>query len=399
MDKPVRQIAVLAGVVYFTQGALGIAGIALPLYLRSLNWSVSQIAMISSVAAFPWIFKIIYGLISDTFPIFGYRRKSYLFLCSVVSMSGWLFLVILPPKMSFICMSMALTNFGFAAVDVVTDGLIVEHSRGPLNSFFQSVAWGSRSAGSLLSGFIGGWLASHWAPQPVFLMTMCLPMLVMICVPFIRESKHERAPFSSLREPLVRCLSLIRTGSMRTYILVLISLAVGSSFGMPFFFYLKETLGFSETFLGLLTSLGWGGAMAGSLVYFKFLRKIPQERVLMFAILINALNIFSTLLIHHSWSAIILITIGGFMGCISMLTIMTASAALTHRSGVEGTFFAILMGFFNMGQIAAGYFGGRLYPHLGLAPLIWITGCLSMTGLLFARWVKFERVSAAGVSS
>lgn len=393
-----RQIAVLAGVVYFTQGALGIAGIALPLYLRSLNWSVSQIAMISSVAAFPWIFKIVYGLISDTFPIFGYRRKSYLFLCSLVSMSGWLFLVILPPKMSFICFAMAMTNFGFAAVDVVTDGLIVEHSRGPLNSFFQSVAWGSRSAGSLISGFVGGWLASHLAPQPIFLITMFLPVLVMICVPFIRESKHEQGPFSSLKEPLIRCLALIQTGSMRTYILVLISLAVGSSFGMPFFFFLKETLGFSETFLGFLTSLGWGGAMLGSVVYFRLLRKLPQERVLLFAILINALNIFSTLLIHHAWSAVVLIAIGGFMGCISMLTIMTASAALTHRSGVEGTFFAILMGFFNLGQIASGFIGGRLYPHLGLSPLIVITGCLAMTGLLFARGVKFERIASEAAS-
>ncbi len=392
MDRRVRQIAFLAGIVYFTQGALGISGLSLPLFLRNeLHWSVSKIATVSSLAAFPWIFKIFYGLISDSFPIRGYRRKPYLLICSLFSMLGWLTLIKQPSTVFWVACAMSLSNLGFAAVDVVTDGLIVEHSRGPLNSFFQSIAWGARSAGSIISGIAGGWLAYHWPHKHVFLLTMCLPIFVMLCIPFIRESKHDRAPFSSAKEPLMRCLSLLKAGSMRWFIAILITLSVGSSFGIPFFFYLKETLHFKETFIGSLSSLGWGGVMVGSVVYFRFLRNVKQEQVLALAIVINAINIFSTLLVHQAFSAVLVSVIGGFMAGISMLTLMTASAAMTHKSGVEGTFFAVLMGVFNLGQIAFGYLGGKLYGHISLTALIWITGSLALCGVFLVKKVKIDR--------
>lgn len=95
MDKSIRRIAILAAIVYFIQGALGVAGVALPLYLQSLGWSIPKIAQVTSIIGFPWIFKIVYGFISDSFPIYGYRRKPYLIICSVLSSLGWLLLIML----------------------------------------------------------------------------------------------------------------------------------------------------------------------------------------------------------------------------------------------------------------------------------------------------------------
>ena len=43
-----------------------------------------QVALLTSVAAFPWVVKPLYGFLSDTVPIFGYRRRSYLVICGVL---------------------------------------------------------------------------------------------------------------------------------------------------------------------------------------------------------------------------------------------------------------------------------------------------------------------------
>ncbi len=391
MVKRSRDIAIVSGVVYFVQGALGIAGIALPLYLRSLRWSIAEIATVSSIAAAPWVLKIFYGLLSDSFPLFGYRRKSYLIICSILSALGWLSLAFLPSDKTWVLFSLLTANLGFAATDVITDGLVVEHSTNLTSHVYQGIAWGSRSFGALVSGVLGGWLAAHWRPQFVFSLTALLPLLGMICVVWMRDRKIERGPFKSAMMPIKRCFKIIAQSNLKWFIAVMMAASLSSTFGMPFFFHMKETLGFNETFLGLLTSVGWGGALLGSVIYVRWLRQIPIHVTLRWAILLNSLNILSTLLILDRRSAFIFIFIGGIMGCLTLLPIMSTAARLTHQTRVEGTLFAILMSLFNLGQISFGYLGGKLFEKIGLYPLILATGVLALFGLFFVRRVDFPK--------
>lgn len=390
MPKHSRDVALIAGLVYFVQGALGITGIALPLFLRSLKWSVAEITTLASIAAVPWVLKIGYGLLSDTLPFFGYRRKSYLILCSIISATGWLSLVIFPAEKHWVLISLIFANLGFAATDVITDGLIVEHSTEFTSHIYQGIAWGSRSFGAIVSGFLGGWLAAHWKPQDVFLLTVLLPLTITTSVLWVREKKIRRSPFKTALTPFRRCFKLLSSPNVRWFIPILGIVSISSSFGIPFFFFMRETLGFHETFLGLLSSVGWAGAMAGSVVYVKWLRRISPKTTLRWAILLNSVNIFSTLLITDQRSAFILVFIGGFMGCLTMLPIMSSAAILTHHTGVEGTLFAILMSIFNLGQICFGYIGGRLFGVVGLYSLIFSTGVLSLSGIIFVQRLHFH---------
>ncbi len=43
-----------------------------------------QVAFLTSFAAFPWVVKPLYGFLSDTVPIFGYKRRSYLIICGLL---------------------------------------------------------------------------------------------------------------------------------------------------------------------------------------------------------------------------------------------------------------------------------------------------------------------------
>merc|ERR1711871_12098 len=67
--------------VYFVQGAIGLAGLARSFFLKDqLGLDPASSAAILGAATLPWTFKPLYGFLSDSVPLFGYRKRSYLIL-------------------------------------------------------------------------------------------------------------------------------------------------------------------------------------------------------------------------------------------------------------------------------------------------------------------------------
>lgn len=393
MLRQTRWIAWIAAFIYFAQGALGISGIALLLYLRRLEWSISEITEVMSLGALPWVLKILYGFVSDTVPIFGYRRKTYLMLCALISALGWVFLSAGAEDRGLILCFLLIANLGFAATDVTVDGLIVEHSTAVSSHIYQSIAWGFRSAGAILSSLAGGWLAAHWPARDVFILSVILALSVFAVSFFIREKKWPGAPFEKKLDPFRKCMELVKTSNLRWMMILFVIIALPSTFGLPFFFFMNEKLGFHETFLGLLGSLGWFGAMLGSIIYLRWLKKLNPKKILNWAICLNCANILGALLVFDTRSAFVLLFIGGIIGCITILPMVSAAAALTRHSGIESMMFAILMSIYNSGQIFFGFSGGKLYHWIGLYPLIVISAVVSLTGLIFVRRLDFGRAA------
>lgn len=63
--------------VYFVQGILGLSRLAVSFYFKDeLHMDPAELAIFSGFSTLPWLIKPIYGFVSDTFPLFGYRRRS-----------------------------------------------------------------------------------------------------------------------------------------------------------------------------------------------------------------------------------------------------------------------------------------------------------------------------------
>ena len=85
-DKTYLVVVLIA----FSQGVVGLSDLALNyLYKDDLHLMPPQVTRINSLIIIPWIIKPVYGLISDTLPICGYRRKPYLFIFGCVSIFCW----------------------------------------------------------------------------------------------------------------------------------------------------------------------------------------------------------------------------------------------------------------------------------------------------------------------
>ena len=50
--------------------------------------SMLQVAVLTGLGAAPWVIKPLYGFLSDTVPIFGYKRRSYLIICGILGEQG-----------------------------------------------------------------------------------------------------------------------------------------------------------------------------------------------------------------------------------------------------------------------------------------------------------------------
>ena len=121
----------LFAVVYFSQGMYYVVNQPLTLTLKErLGLSATQVATFGWITLFPWVIKPLYGLLSDSVPLFGRRRKSYfLITCALASAAGFALAAQTTPTYATLAVFVALMAFGVAFTDVLTDAMMVENGK------------------------------------------------------------------------------------------------------------------------------------------------------------------------------------------------------------------------------------------------------------------------------
>ena len=106
-----------------------------------------------------------YGLVSDFFPLWGRRRKSYLLLTSALAAAAGLALGLgVPHTYAWLAGLFTVMGLGLAFTDVLVDAVMVESGKPlGLTGAFQSVQWGAIQIASILVGEVGGYLAERRA--------------------------------------------------------------------------------------------------------------------------------------------------------------------------------------------------------------------------------------------
>ena len=98
-------------------------------YKDTLKLSPSQTSALGSMMTIPWTLKPIYGFMSDNFPIFGYRRKSYVLLAGCCVTTCYILLALgNHTTFTFVALQLVATFF-MAVSNVVAEALTVERRR------------------------------------------------------------------------------------------------------------------------------------------------------------------------------------------------------------------------------------------------------------------------------
>lgn len=149
------------------------------------------------VAALPWVIKPVFGLISDSVPLLGFRRRSYLVLSGLLGCGAWLSLgtwVATPWQATAAILA---ASIAIALSDVIVDSLVVERARQESATemgTLQSLSWAATAVGGILTAYFSGQLLQWFSPRTVFQITAAFPLLMSGVAWAIAEARVTARP-------------------------------------------------------------------------------------------------------------------------------------------------------------------------------------------------------------
>jgi len=112
-----------------TMGLEVFPNLAMSYFFRDvLKLDPAALAFFNSIINFVWLLKPIFGFISDSFPICGSRRRSYLMMFSIVTICGWFSMSLLVTEIIGVIIVKTLINVSSSFCNVIGEGIMVEAS-------------------------------------------------------------------------------------------------------------------------------------------------------------------------------------------------------------------------------------------------------------------------------
>jgi MFS family permease len=394
--RHIFRLSVFFAAIYFVQGITepnaGIANQPIFFLLKDgLHLSAAGTATFLAIVGVAWNIKPLYGLTSDFFPLFGYRRKSYLILTSALAAAAW-FLLGSQTGYAYgpTLLILAVCGFGLAFSDVLCDAVMVETGK-PLGMTgrFQAVQWGSINTASVLAGIGGGWLAQNVSYQHTFLLVSVFPIISLVATAYCVHEARTQYSREVVHQTATAVRSAIGSRPLWVAAAFIFLWNFSPSFGVPLEYHMVDRLGFSKIFLGTLDSLTSAAAILGATIFARVCRRLPMRRLLNLSVGVGVVVAFSYWGLVGHWSAIALSLLNGMVSMIASLATFDL-AARSCPDKAEGTFFAALMSLANIGTAGSQFLGGKLYDWLGLPPLILVSGLATAACWLIVPLIRID---------
>jgi hypothetical protein len=416
---------------YLLVGILqGLSGPLINVYPLDLGATEAQQMTLSSIRSLPASFKLIFGFVSDNFPMLGYRRKSYMLLgwglaavsMFVLMMRSNLQLVeeeyekddgtvgtrvVAPedaPSVPFLSLVLLLFGTGFWMADVMADSVVAEkaklepvHARGAT----QSSCYSYRFFGLMVAAPFSTALYSWMGPYYVIALLAFLPLSILPLVYSMGEVQY--AEVASTRD---QCNEIWNTVCSRSvwqplaFVYIYNVLQVGNSAWREF---LKTTLEFTSAQLNLIYIVACVLLYLGVLCYKYYLIGWSWRMVYVVTTLLNGLfSILQVLLIvgitfglSNFWFAL---GDDAFSEFIQGIQFLPTTIMMVHLcpEGSEGASYAMFTTVNNSALNLSAAISTLLLPiwdvskealadHQlqGMVNLTVLTTCLQVAGILF----------------
>ena len=391
---------VFFALVYVVEG-LGQTGglIAQPLnyYLKqTFEWTPVQVTAYLTILNLPWIIKPVYGIVSDFFPLFGYRRKAYLVIANAAATAAycWVTQITAPSQLVF---ALLLTAYAMAISSTLCGAILVENGqRLGASDAFVNQQWLWFNIAAVASGFIGGQLIERLSPATALHAAAAIIAIAPLAVvfttwPLISEPKSS----IDLVEMKKTFASLLAAFTLRELWFVGVFLFLyylSPGLGTPLYYHMTDDLKFSQEYIGILGSISSGGWIIGALLYQRFLKGITSRTLLNLSILLGTLTTAAFLLLLDEATAAVINFFSGFAGMMAFVATLTLAADHCPPRA-EGFAFAALMSITNLSAAVSDNIGSFLYEHLfqrRLDPLILVSAGFTALAFVFVPMLRLR---------
>ncbi len=386
---------------------LGIAVADLPLKFLlkdNLHCTAAAVSAFFALGAFTNYIKPLAGVLVDSVPLFGTRRRWYLILSLLGSGVFWILLALVPRTYNILLVTYAILYVTIVFTSTSLGGVMVEvgqrfNAAGRLTA--QRI--GAFRLGSLLGGPIGGYLSSARfiaAMGPVyFLVTMGIAsFLHLILVPLyyfgLPEPPTARLDRSVLVEALRQFKILLRSTTLLSAALMICLIAASPGFGTPLLFHQTDVLHFDKRLVGMLVLVAAASGLLTTFVYFTACRKMNLRILLTGSIIVHALGTLTYLYYHNQTSAIVITAISGITGTLAMLPVYDLAARGTPK-GSEAIGYAVMMSVWNFTNAMSDWIGSTLYSrfHLTFRDLVWVNAGTTILVLVVVPFLPLVLMS------
>ena len=265
----------------FYAGICVISDLAVKYYFKDKKKvETANLTRILIIFKIPYLIKPLYGLLLDFFPIFGYKKKSYLFICFLVNISSWyLFIISNDKNMYFSIICLLFINISLSFTTVIGSAVQVDLSKmyendksniGEKTSELMSEYFIIKSLGTLIPSYFKGFLIEKYTNDIIFYISALISFIILISDLLLVEEKitkktKEKTLSSSLLEKKKKknknenkteqILNLIKNKNI-IILLSLIFILESSPFcASPLFYYETNILNLNPKDLGYIDFL------------------------------------------------------------------------------------------------------------------------------------------------
>lgn len=408
--------SILIPFVYFIAGATSLAGVATTFYYKDdLHLSIQQVQFLASIGIIPWSIKPLYGFLSDVQPVFGLRRKPYLFLSGLLGAAGYFSMATWVNGFWSAALAAFISAMGFALADVIVDGIVAERSKTQKEAGkLQSICRGALLAGALVVAYASGVLVEQIGARNVFLITGSLPLITTAFSLLVIEGAPPVTSFS-LRNTWRQFRGALTPALLWSALFLFIWRSTPTS-GGAFSYYLIDELGFTPEFFGRLAFVSHMTGIIGVVVFRKFLLALPLRTLFFWVAVLSVVLSLPSIGLVYKWYEIIGVSpqffamadtlIGGMLVELAFLPLLVLVARVCPK-GIEATMFAALASLMNIGLSVSDLGGAWLttvfhvreatemmpgdYSNLHI--VLWIAILSSLLPLPLLPWLPETRTS------
>ena len=398
----------------FAQGISDISALAVSYYLKDiLNISPATMSQLYALIALPWTIKPLFGLITDLYPLFGFRRKSYILLCGVFNLINWLILsyyvVRLFPMISLLFLISCFSCF----CSVIGEAIVVEVSQ--LNKKIKnynnnnynkdndeedakdyvSIYFIIKNFGCLLSAYFKGKFVEWFELKTIFLISSFVPILIIISGFILIEEKYNNNNREYKNYNLfINFINFIKQKIVYIPTLFIFLFTCTPSYGDALFYFVTERLNFTPENLGVISLFSNIFTIIAIFLYKFFFKNIKIKIIIFFGILIYFIFSFMAFMlvkrfniylgINDFYFALLSSSVISLIGEFLLMPILSLAAELCPKN-LEGTVYSLFMSTLNFGGVMSNLFGSCLMLFYGISKINYERiGALILTSNLLA---------------
>ena len=368
--------------LYFTQGTiLGYFASLNALYMLESGLDIAKVGIFSTIALIPFIIKILFGILSDRYNLFGLgHRKPYIFIGLLVQFACLIAVANISPYQNYwLYVGLAfLLQLGMAFYDTCTDGLALDITPESEKGMLQGFMVGGRSVGVIVDASVAGLIAQHLSWPIVFYF---LAVLTLVPIPFLfyirekprtQEMRFQWSAFSAFKN--IKVLAVAAVG------LVVFLVIVGANqLVNPWF---DAHLGINLSTAGLLTTV-WGiGCVVGALFGGRAMDKLGNKKALWFSVLLVVTAMILLAVVANKTMMWLVMVYFGIAYGLSQ-AIYFALAMKYTQPAIAASMYSILMAVTNVGQGIGLGMGGGLANSAGYPVTFLVFGVIMLLVIPF----------------